>query len=63
VGVCGGGCSVDRPDAEDEGDDAEVHVLVDAGEAFGFDVQPGFFEDFAAWAVFDDLVEFEHTAG
>ena len=49
--------------AEDEGDDAAVEVLVDAGEAIDGDVDAGFFEDLAADALFEGFVEFEDAAG
>jgi hypothetical protein len=39
--------------SEDEGDDASGEVLVDAGEGNRFDVEAGFFVDFAAEAVVD----------
>ena len=48
--------------AEDEGDDAAGHVLVDAGEGDGLDVEPGFLADFAAQAVVDGFAEFEDAA-
>ena len=52
-------CSAGDAAAEYEGDDALGHVLVDAGEGFGIDVQAGFFEDFAAEAIDGALIEFE----
>jgi len=42
--------------AEDQGDDAAGHVLVDAGERVGLDVEPGFLADLTAQAVVDGLV-------
>ena len=48
--------------AEDQGDDAAGHVLVDAGEGVGLDVEPGFLADLAAQSVRDGLVEFEDAA-
>src|SRR5690606_31182099 len=47
----------------DEGDDAELHVLVDAGEAYRLDRDPGLLLDLAAQPVLDGLVEFEDAAG
>jgi hypothetical protein len=49
--------------AEDQGDDAHLHVLVDPGESNGLDGDPGFFLDFAAYAVLNRLVQFEDAAG
>ena len=49
--------------AEDEGDDPAGHVLVDAGEGDGLDVEPGFLADLAAQAVVDGLAEFQDAAG
>jgi hypothetical protein len=43
--------------AEDEGDDAAGHVLVDTGQALSFDLEPGLFANLAAEAVMDGLVE------
>jgi hypothetical protein len=37
--------------AEDQGDDATVHVLVDAGELVGLDVEAGFLAGLAAHAI------------
>ena len=45
------------------GDNAEGHVLVYAGEAYRFHLDPGLLFDLWGHAVFDGLVEFEHTAG
>jgi len=42
--------------AEDQGDDAAGHVLVDAGERVGLDVEPGFLADLTAQPVMDGLV-------
>ena len=53
----------ERGAAEDEGDDAEAEVLVDAGEAGDVDVEAGLFEDFAVHAVLELLAEFEDPAG
>ena len=61
-----GAVAVDGADwgaAEDEGDDAEAQVLVDAGEAVDVDVEAGLFEDFAVHAVLELLAEFEDPAG
>jgi hypothetical protein len=41
---------------EDQGDDVEGHVFVDAGEPADGDVDAGFFLDFASEVVFDSLV-------
>ena len=48
---------------EDEGDDPAGHVLVDAGEGDGLDVEPGFLADLAAQPVVDGLAEFQDSAG
>ncbi len=45
--------------AEDEGDDAEAQILVDAGEPVDLNVEAGLFEDFAVHAVLELLDEFE----
>ena len=49
--------------AEDEGDDAEAEILVDAGEAVDVDVEAGLFADLTAHAVLELLAEFEDPAG
>src|SRR5262249_39399712 len=49
--------------AEDQGDNAPVHVLVDPGERDRLDVEPGFLADFAAQSVGDGFAEFEDAAG
>ncbi len=55
---CGPACA-ERGAAEDEGDDAEAEILVDAGEPVDVDVEAGLFEDFAVHAVLELLAEFE----
>jgi hypothetical protein len=54
--VVGGEVAAGDLAAEDEGDDSAGHVLVDAGEGVGLDVEAGFLADFAAQAVLDGLV-------
>lgn len=49
--------------AEDQGEDAADHVLVDAAEGARLDVKAGLFADLAAQAVLDRLGEFENAAG
>ena len=49
--------------AEDQSDDATVHVLVDAAEGVRLDDEAGLFMDLAAQAGLDRLVEFEDAAG
>ncbi len=49
--------------AEDQGDNAAGHVLVDTGESDGLHVEAGFLADLAAQAVVDGLAEFEDAAG
>jgi hypothetical protein len=49
--------------AEDEGDDTSAHVLVDAGQGHGLDVETGFLACLAAQALFDGLAEFENATG
>ena len=49
--------------AEDEGDDPAGHVLVDAGEGDGLDVEAGFLADLAAQPIVDGLAEFQDSAG
>jgi hypothetical protein len=61
--VGGGEVSPGDLAAEDEGDDAPVHVLVDPGERDRLDIQAGFLADLAAQAIGDALAEFEDTAG
>lgn len=43
--IGGGGFAGDVPGAEDKGDDADLDVLVDAGEAYRLDVNAGLFKD------------------
>jgi hypothetical protein len=61
--VVGGELAAGDLAAENQGDDATGHVLVDASERVGFNVEPGFLADLAAQAVVDGLAEFEDTAG
>jgi hypothetical protein len=49
--------------AEDQGDDAARHVLADAGERAGLDVESGFLADLAAQAVVDGLGQLEDSSG
>jgi hypothetical protein len=46
--VIGGELAAGDLTAEDQGDDAAGHVLVDAGERVGLDVESGLFADLAA---------------
>jgi hypothetical protein len=48
--------------AEDQGDDDPGHVLADAGEGDGLDVQAGFLADFAAQPLGDALAGFQDAA-
>jgi hypothetical protein len=48
---------------EDEGDDPARHVLVNAGERDGLDVEPGFLADFPAQPVVDGLAQFQSSIG
>jgi hypothetical protein len=59
----GGELTAEDVAAEGEGDDAAGHVLVDAGELVGLDVQAGFFLNLAAYAVVEGLAELEDAAG
>lgn len=47
--------------AKHERDHAAGHVLVDAGEASGLDVDAGLLADLTASTCLDVLVEFEHS--
>lgn len=47
---------------EDEGDDAAVHVLVDAGQRLGHDRQAGLLLDLAAERGGDGLPQFQDAA-
>ena len=58
VGLFGEGAA-----AEHERDDAALDVLVDAGQTFDVHRDAGLFFDLTAHAVFEGLVEFEHTSG
>jgi len=49
--------------AEDQGDDAAGHVLVDASEGVGLNLEPCLLADLAAQPVVDSLVEFQDAAG
>lgn len=49
--------------AEDQGDDAAGHVLVDAGEFVDLDMNAGLLQDLAGYAGPGGLVEFEDAAG
>src|SRR5450755_789534 len=63
-GLAGGGeGAAGLAAAEDQGDDAAGHVLVDAGQRGRLDLQAGFLGDLAAEAVGDLLAELEHAAG
>jgi hypothetical protein len=50
------GLAVDDAAAEDQGDDAAAHVLVDPGEGFGLDPEAGLLQDLADQAGLDGLV-------
>jgi hypothetical protein len=49
--------------AEHQGDDPAAHVLVDAAQGLGFDLQAGLLADFPLQAGADGLVQFQHAAG
>ena len=55
--VVGGQVAASDVAAEDQGDDASGHVLVDAGECVGLDVESGFLADLAAQPIRDGLVQ------
>ena len=61
--VGGGEVSPGDLAAEDQGDDAAGHVLVDAGEGDRLDVQAGLLADLAAQAVVDGLARLKDAAG
>lgn len=61
--VVGGEVAAGDLAAEDQGDDAAGHVLVDAGERAGLDVESGFLADLAAQAVMDGLLQLEDSPG
>jgi hypothetical protein len=49
--------------AEDQGDDAEADIFVDAGESVGFDDEASFLFDLATHAGLYGFVDFEDAAG
>ena len=61
--VGGGQVSPSDLAAEYQGDDGPGHVLVDAGEGDGLDVEAGLLADLAAQAVGDGLAGFQDAAG
>ena len=61
--VVGGELATGDLAAKHEGNDAPVHVLVDAAQGVGLDVEPGLLANFAPQPGFDRLIEFEDAAG
>jgi hypothetical protein len=54
--VVGGEVAAGDLAAEDQGDDAAGHVLVDAGERVGLDAESRFLADLAVQTIMDGLV-------
>ena len=49
--------------AEHESDDGAGHVLVDAGQGDGLNIEAGLFADLAAQPIMDALAQFQDAAG